>query len=839
VLDTVESRFGMRQFTIDGYRILLNGKRIMLRGYGDDHVYPEQMAMPSDKELHLKQLRIIKSYGFNHVRHHSTIMPPEYYDACDEVGMIPNGEFPIAYSAALPGVGRWWQEKSPPGAKDPGPALETYRREWTAAIKQNRNHPSIFCWIMGNELYDESPKPRSLFADIARKLDPTRPFADSDGLGGIPNDQVDRDTLAIWSVQFAEWSSIFDNPDKLKTPLPKKPMLEHEAGNYTTFSRPDLVEQFKHNFKPFWLTEGHRKLQTLGLLNEGDQWADKSERLYALLHKYNLEALRKNPFLSGYHWWLFQDYWTSANGLVDHYFRPKSILPTEVLKYNNDVVLLQDGLQPTYRSHDRLIMRLFASNFSPDVLDGAFFYEIKGDGKTFFTKKCQAQRVQQGELAKAADVDVELPEISRPTLLTIAATWFSGKKQYTNDWTARLYPVSIAPNINSVAIFGDSQKAKQYANWKVHSMPAHGELSSQAVYLAGSLDKRMLDAMNRGATVLLFNGSGQCQCKNLVDGVLDSKCVVGFENGRPILKPYPVTFRTSWWKAGEKSEENNTGTYVYDHIATREMAPDGWCDVGWFNLIDGACKYDLEKAPARPQVIIRALTSLMLPVDEAILFEVSVGKGCLIVSGLNHRHAASRPENDWIVAKLIEHAATFPHPKAQWPLSFLAKDATASITPSDCLPGFQRLVSNHGETSQSYSYRGDSDRQFICRQDRIGNRITWETSPVPPKSANDFATFVFAGGLGYASEPKTAGFVLEINGKDVLHFDLPEPNIWQSDDKRVELQFESIRAVTVDRFGLFRLKVPYDMLKNGVPGVLGVRSLGTGSQRWFGLNSFQ
>ena len=318
VLDAVESRFGMRQFRIDGPHILLNGKRIMLRGYGDDHIYVEQMAMPSDKELHLARLRTIKSYGFNHVRHHSTIMPPEYYDACDEIGMICTAEFPISYAAALPGVGRWWQEESPPHTTDPGPALETYRRDWTAAVKQNRNHPSIFCWVMGNELYDESPKPRSLFADIARKFDPTRPFADSDGLGGVPNQQVDRDTLDIWSVQFAEWSSIFDNPGKLQTSRPKKPLLEHEAGNYVTFSRPDLPDQFQHNVKPFWLIAGRSKLEKLGLLQEANGWADKSERLYALLHKYNLESLRKNPYMSGYHWWLFQDYWTTSNARSAH-----------------------------------------------------------------------------------------------------------------------------------------------------------------------------------------------------------------------------------------------------------------------------------------------------------------------------------------------------------------------------------------------------------------------------------------------------------------------------------------------------------------------------------------
>ncbi|MCX6995635.1 MAG: hypothetical protein NTV49_00770, partial [Kiritimatiellaeota bacterium] len=114
----------MRQFTVSGYSILLNGKRIMLRGYGDDHIYPVQMAMPSDKELHLRQLRLIKSYGFNHVRHHNTVLPPEYYEACDEVGVITTVEFPIVYEPYIPGSGNRWKKEVPPGT-DPKPALDT------------------------------------------------------------------------------------------------------------------------------------------------------------------------------------------------------------------------------------------------------------------------------------------------------------------------------------------------------------------------------------------------------------------------------------------------------------------------------------------------------------------------------------------------------------------------------------------------------------------------------------------------------------------------------------------------------------------------------------------
>ena len=109
---------------------------------------------------------------------------------------------------------------------------------------------------------------------------------------------------------------------------------------------------------------------------------------------------------------------------------------------------------------------------------------------------------------------------------------------------------------------------------------------------------------------------------------------------------------------------------------------------------------------------------------------------------------------------------------------------------------------------------------------------------MPKELASDHATFVFAGGLGYGSEPKTEGFVLEINGKETLRFDLPEPKKWQSADKRVELRFDSRRTVSVDQFGLFYLTVPRNILKAGKPCVLSVRSLGTGSQRWFGLNPY-
>ena len=117
---------------------------------------------------------------------------------------------------------------------------------------------------------------------------------------------------------------------------------------------------------------------------------------------------------------------------------------------------------------------------------------------------------------------------------------------------------------------------------------------------------------------------------------------------------------------------NHCGTLVYDHPVTRAMAPDRWCDDGWFFLVHGAMTFNIETAPAGPELIVRALPSMCMVEMEALLFEVGVGKGVLAVSGLNHAAANGRPENDWLIASLLKHLASGPKPESIWPTSFLA-----------------------------------------------------------------------------------------------------------------------------------------------------------------------
>jgi hypothetical protein len=387
-------------------------------------------------------------------------------------------------------------------------------------------------------------------------------------------------------------------------------------------------------------------------LQEANLWAEKSEWLYALSHKFNIELARKNHYVSGYHWWLFQDYWTTSNGIVDHYFRPKTITTDEVLRINNEVVLLQDGLDRTYRAGTRLDLSLVVSNYSAEPLVGNVVWEVRLGSRSLAADELPGTQVGQGEVTEVAGMGCVLPDVSSPEKVTISASFSNGRECFRNDWSTWLYPAAIRPGRISRPVFADAEQLSRHPDWGLKPIPDQGLLNADASYLVSRLDVRILDAMERGAGVALLGGD----------------CLP--------LTQYKVTYQSSWWKAGDSPKANHCGTFVYDHPVTRATAPDGWCDDGWYFLVQGGIKFNFGNAPVGPNIIVRALPSMVLVEMYALLFEVCVGKGVLAVSGFNHSLANGRPENDWLIASLLNHLNRGPKPKSIWPASFFGRKET-------------------------------------------------------------------------------------------------------------------------------------------------------------------
>ncbi len=801
IIDALEARFGFRQITIDGTRILLNGQPFFLRGYGDDAIYPQTMAAPSDEACYRKKIGMAKEYGFNHVRHHSHFLPPEYYDVCDELGMLVSPELTIGYQTFY--------------NKAKGPALELYKTEWAAAIRRFRNHPSIFDWSMGNEMYDSIPIAPELYR-IAKELDGTRPVVDSDGVpqAGFTEGTRDRDTLDLYFTQFDVSNNPLDIPDLYRCPAPKKPVISHETGNYVTFPLLDQIYLFCNNFKPFWLIAARDKVQKMGLLDEVPRWAENTGKLYTLLRKTDIEAIRKSPFLSGYHWWLFQDYWTTSNGIVDTYMRVKPGIDRDAMRqFNNDVVLLQDGIGLSYRGGEHLKATLLISNFGTSALDNATLsYQV---GHSIAEQSLPAPKALQGALTELARMDVPLPEVSLPEQIVVKVRLVSGGATFTNEWSTWVYPAQVPAA--TTPLFASTELLPWLEARGAKVLPSQKPYPTQAVYVSSQVTPELIDATAAGASLILFKPQG-------------------------LLPAATTRFKTAWWLGNEG--DNNAGTVVYDHAVTRAMSPEGWCDASWYPLLEGSDGYLVDELPAQPEQIIRGVEVAGVCRNKSMLFQATVGRGRVVVCGLNLD--ATRPDGtpcppaEWLTARLVDPATTFPLPTAAIPESyFRERIVRAPKFSGPFIEGFASLLRNEGETGKWFTYRNERDKTETLRQTEAGHVVEWDSAPAPDPLSGGSITFVFAGGLGWISQPSTDGFALSLNGKEILRFDVCRGRgLWHDDANRVSLSFVARRSTSEDTAGLFYLGVPCDLVAPGQGCRLSVTSLGSGSQRWFALHPY-
>ena len=803
LLDSREIPFGLREIRIEGTDFFLNNRKLYLRGYGDDAIYPQTMAPPTEVAFYRDRLRVAKKYGFNFVRHHSHFLPPEYYTAADEVGMLISPELPIAYES--------YYEKAK------GPALELYKREWSAVTKRLRNHPSIFDWCMANEMWNSFPLAPELY-ELAKDLDSTRPVIDSDGLwaDAFLQRPADRPTLDFFPVLFDEFNLPLDKPDKHKfNVVPPKPVLSHETGNYVTVPRLELIEKFSDNFKPFWLVPYLAKLQESGLLSEAAQWSLNSERLYCLAHKLNLEDMRKNARISGYMWWLLQDYWTGSNGLLDTYRRPKSITPEEVREFNSPVVLLQEGLGRTYSARQRLKTKLLVSNYSPEPIDQArLIWSVTRGTATVAGGRQDRILLDQGQLARVAEIEAIIPPVSAPEKLLLNVELKGRHLRCRNQWYAWAYPDPAEPSTKpatDVPLFAAENLLSWVKSFGARPLPEGTSVPTRAVYVVDQPTLPLLAAVEAGASLLCLSPG-------------------------EIFPSVPNRFKPAWWLGSPN--DCNAGTVVYPHPTTRAIAPEGWCDLGWYSLVEGTHAILLDDFPAKPAVLVRGLDVHTVCRDKALLFEATVGRGSMIFSGLRLNPDPSTPERAWLLRQLIEHASTLPHPTASLPLSFVRAKISQSAPPDGpFVAGFSSVTTSDCEQADYPSYREAAAHLFVCRQITPGLQLEWETATVPRDLSTSKVTFIFAGGLGWKSEPSTDGFVLLVNGREALIFDITTSrHTWSNSVGTLQLRFIPKKHLPEDALGLFYLTVSSDQLERGKPCRLAVRSNGKGSRRWFGLN---
>ncbi len=156
VIDSYKTSFGIRTIKMDPENgFFLNGKHIKLKGT-NNHQDHAGIGTALPDEIQYYRIAKLKEMGSNAYRcsHHPPT--PELLEACDKLGML------VIDETRLMGINDY------------------HLNDLQRMIERDRNHPSIFCWSVGNEEWQIEggtigERIANTMQDFSKSIDPTRP----------------------------------------------------------------------------------------------------------------------------------------------------------------------------------------------------------------------------------------------------------------------------------------------------------------------------------------------------------------------------------------------------------------------------------------------------------------------------------------------------------------------------------------------------------------------------------------------------------------------------------------------------------------------------------------
>jgi len=158
-LDFESCRVGFRKIEVRDRQVMLNGRRLLVRGVNRHEHHPER-GRALTREYMREEILLMKRLNFNAVRTSHYPCATEWYELCDELGILLVDEANLECHGLGTNI-----------TDDPAWAAAFLERAIRMVLR-DRNHPSIGFWSLGNES-GEGPN-HAAMANWIRRADPTR-----------------------------------------------------------------------------------------------------------------------------------------------------------------------------------------------------------------------------------------------------------------------------------------------------------------------------------------------------------------------------------------------------------------------------------------------------------------------------------------------------------------------------------------------------------------------------------------------------------------------------------------------------------------------------------------
>ncbi len=577
--DIKETRFGMREFTIEGKYFFVNGRKTMLRGTVENCVFPLTGYAPMDVGSWVRVFSICRSYGLNHMRFHSYCPPESAMEAADIVGFYLQPEGPswpnhgTSLGDGRPVDGYLWEEAK-------------------RIVKQYGNYPSFCMFAIGNEPRGRWVPWVSRFVDYWKETDPRRVYTGA-SVGGSWAWQPGNQFHVKAGARGLDWDQRPESRSDFRAQIDsvKQPFVSHETGQWCVF--PDFKEIDRYtgvmkarNFELF-----RQDLKDRHMGDQSAQFLMASGKLQALCYKHEIERTLRTPGYAGFQLLSLNDYsgqGTALVGVLNAFWEEKGYMDAaEFRQFCAPTVLLSIMDRFVFRNNETLTADIEVAHFGKERLPQSVvcWSVSEPEGRTIAQGVLPPADIELGNAQQLGSISLPLSPIMKAQKLNLTV-WLEGT-EVSNNWDFWVYPVQLPV------------------------------VKNNDIHVTDQIDETTKEILDNGGKVLLL---------------LAGKVEQGMEIVQYMT---PAFWNTSWFKM---RPPHTVGTLINDHHSIfKEFPTNDYTGLQWWELIHRAQVMELNNFPADFRPMIQPIDTWFINRRLGMLFEANIGNGRIVVCSADLR----------------------------------------------------------------------------------------------------------------------------------------------------------------------------------------------------------
>lgn len=606
-VDSLSTTFGMRSIQVKRGQIEINGRPVFMRGTLECAIFPKTGYPATDVVEWTRIFDVCRTHGLNHMRFHSWCPPEAAFIAADRTGFYLHVE-----------CSSWANQSTTLG--DGKPFDKYLYEESQRIVLAYGNHPSFCFMAYGNEPggYKQVPFLTD-FVNFWKSKDSRRIYTAGAGWPVIP----ENDFISSYAPRIQGWGQGLNSIINAEAPRSDydwsgiiskypQPVISHEIGQWCVY--PNFKEMDKYdgvlgarNFEIFRET-----LEEHGMEHLADSFLLASGKLQALCYKADIEAALRTKGFGGFQLLDLHDFpgqGTALVGVLDPFWEEKGyITPQEYSRFCNSTVPLARMKKHIFTNNE-----IFETNVEVAHYGEAPIYactpewKITGQtGKTIQSGKFAQTDIALGNGIQLGTVSVVLASILTPQKLNLEVTINS----FSNSWDFWVYPA------NKEAIAGEEE-----------------------IKVVSRLDLSSQQFLEQGGSVLL----------TLEKGTLTP------EYGGNIAIGFSSIFWNTAWTRGQAP--HTLGILCNPkHPALADFPTQYHSNWQWWDAMSHSGAINISSMPVEIKPIVRVVDDWFTNRPLALIFEARVGKGKLMVSGIDlTQDLDKRPEAQQLLFSLKKY----------------------------------------------------------------------------------------------------------------------------------------------------------------------------------------